>query len=94
MIVLSEFCVSHSVERSFVQSLEEYGLIETVTIDQSVYIYIGELPKLERIIRLHRDLNINPEGIDVINELLMRMDTMQHEMNDLKNRLHFFTKED
>lgn len=92
-IMLNEFCSSHQVQLSFIQSLEEYGMIETVIIDQSVCIYSDELPKLERIVRLHRDLNINPEGIDVINDLLMRMEIMQHEMNELQNRLDFFTKE-
>jgi len=93
IIVLNEFCSSHQVEISFIQSLEEHGLIETVIVDQSVCIYGNELPKLERIVRLHRELNINPEGIDVINELLKRMDDMHHEIIDLKNRLDFYTRE-
>ena len=93
MIVLNEFCASHQVEISFIQSLEEHGLIETVIVDQSICVYANELPKLERIIRLHQELNINPEGIDVINELLKRMDEMGHEITELKNRLDFYTKE-
>jgi len=93
IIVLNEFCSSHQVEISFIQSLEEHGLIETVIVDQSVCIYGNELPKLERIVRLHRELNINPEGIDVINELLKRMDDMHHEIIDLKNRLDFYSRE-
>ena len=92
-IVLNEFCTSHQVEVSFIRSLEEHGLIETVIVDQSVCIYANELPKLERIVRLHQELNINPEGIDVINELLKRMDDMHHEIIGLKNRLDFYTKE-
>ena len=93
IIALNEFCSSHQVEISFIQSLEEHGLIETVIVDQSICVYANELPKLERIVRLHQELNINPEGIDVINELLKRMDDMRHEINDLKNRLDFYTKE-
>ena len=93
IIVLNEFCSSHQVEISFIQSLEEHGLIETVIVDQSVCIHGNELPKLERIVRLHRELNINPEGIDVINELLKRMDDMHHEIIDLKNRLDFYSRE-
>ena len=93
MIMLNEFCSSHQVETSFIQTLEEHGLIETVIVDQSLCIYTNELPKLERIVRLHRELNINPEGIDVINELLKKMEAMQHEIIGLKNRLDFYTKE-
>jgi hypothetical protein len=93
IIVLNEFCASHHVEISFVQSLEEHGLIETVIVDQSICVYANELPKLERIIRLHQELNINPEGIDVINELLKKLEDMHHEITTLKNRLDFYTKE-
>jgi chaperone modulatory protein CbpM len=93
MIVLNEFCSSHQVEISFIQSLEEHGLIETVIVDQSICIYANELPKLERIVRLHRELNINPEGIDVINELLKKMEDMQHKITNLKNRLDFYMEE-
>ncbi|MBS1622226.1 MAG: chaperone modulator CbpM [Bacteroidetes bacterium] len=92
VVYLTEFCSHQHVELSFIHSLEEYGLIETLTIDQSLCIYTDELPKLERIVRLHRDLNINPEGIDVINLLLQRMENMQQEMNELKNRLDFYSK--
>lgn len=94
VILVKEFCSSHQVEISFIQSLEENGLIETITIDQSLCIYSNEIPKLERIVRLHRELNINPEGIDVINEMLKRMEEMQQQMNEMKNRLEFYTRED
>lgn len=93
MIVLNEFCASHQVEMTFMQSLEEQGLIQTVIVEQSICIYANELPKLERIVRLHRELNINPEGIDVINELLKRMEDMHQEITELKNRLEFYAKE-
>ena len=93
LVVLNEFCASHQVEISFIQSLEEYGLVETVIAGQSLCIYAGELPKLERIVRLHRELDINPEGIDVINQLLKRMEDMRHEIIELRNRLEFYAGE-
>jgi chaperone modulatory protein CbpM len=90
MIGLNEFCTSHHLEVSFIQSLEDHGLVEIVISDQSLCIYANELPKLERIVRLYRELNINPEGIDVINQLLNRMEHMQHEIANLRNRLSFY----
>lgn len=93
LVVLNEFCASHQVEISFIQSLEEYGLVETVVAGQSLCIYATELPKLERIVRLHRELEINPEGIDVINQLLKRMEDMQHEIIELRNHLDFYHRE-
>jgi hypothetical protein len=92
MITLNEFCASHQIEISFVQSLEEYGIVKTVIIDQSLCVQESELPKLERIVRLHQELNINPEGLDVIDHLLERLEQMQQEITDLRNRLEFYAE--
>jgi hemoglobin-like flavoprotein len=93
MIALNDFCSSHQIEISFIQSLEEYGLVETVIVDQSMCIQAAELPRLERIVRLHQELNINPEALDVVDYLLKRMDSMQREITELKNRLDFYVRE-
>ena len=89
MIVLDEFCTSHQVEVSFVRTLEEHGLIETIIINETVCIQENELPKLEQIIRLHQELNINSEGIDAIINLLKRIENMQNEIIELRNKLNF-----
>ena len=89
-IIIDEFCASHQLEISFIQSLKEQGLIETVIINQSVCISMEELPRLEHIVRLHRDLDINLEGIEVINNLLQRIENMQHEIETLRKKLDFF----
>ena len=93
IITLNEFCASHQIEISFIQSLEDYGLVKTVIIDQSLCVEANELSKLERIVRLHQELDINPEGLDVIDHLLKRMEEMQQEITELKNRLNFYTDE-
>ena len=85
-----EFCASHQLEISFINSLKDHGMIETVFVEQSLCIYAEELPRLEQIVRLHRDLDINIEGIEVINDLLERIEEMQSEIARLKKRLDFF----
>ena len=90
MIVLDEFCASHQVEISFIHSLEQYGLIETMTLNQTVCVQGNDLSKLEQIVRLHQQLNINSEGIDAIIHLLQRIENMQTEINELRNKLHFY----
>jgi hypothetical protein len=90
MIAVNEFCSSHQIEVSFIQSLEEHGLVQTVIVDESIFVHAHELPKLERIVRLYQELNINPEGLDVIDHLLKRIETMQREIFELKNRLDFY----
>src|SRR6266536_1633292 len=93
MIVLDEFCASHQVEISFIRILEEHGLIETIIVNETICVPGNELSKLEQIVRLHQELNINPEGIDAIHNLLKRIENMQNEITGLRNKLNFY-KED
>lgn len=90
MIVLDEFCASHHVEISFVLSLEEHGLIETIIVDETPCVSGNDLSKLEKIMRLHQELNINTEGIDAISILLKRIENMQNEIIELRNKLNFY----
>ena len=90
MILLDEFCTSHQVDVSFVRSLEEYGLIETISVNETLCIQENKLPKLEQIVRLHQELNINSEGVDAIINLLKRIENMQNEIIELRNRLSFY----
>lgn len=90
MTMLEQFCESHHLEISFMHSLEEYGLLEITTVEQTRYISNNELPKLEQMVRLHRELNINPEGIDAINNLLQRIENLQDQVTKLRNKLNFY----
>lgn len=92
MIVLDEFCASHRVEISFIRSLEEHGLIETIIVNETLCVPGTDLSKLEQIVRLHQ-LNINSEGIDAIINLLQRIENMQIEITELRNKLDFYEKE-
>ena len=94
MIMLDDFCASHRVEISFIHSLEENGLIETVAINKALYVTSNDLPKLEQITRLHQDLNINPEGIDAINHLLKYIEEMKQEIVHLRNRISFYEEDE
>lgn len=93
IIVLDEFCASHELEISFIQSLEEHGLIETIIVNETLYVSGNELPKLEKIVRLHHELNLNPEGIDTTIHLLQRIENMQDEINKLRNKLNFYEED-
>ena len=89
-IIAEEFCASHHLEISFIHSLKDHGMIETVFVGQALCIHTEELSRLEQIVRLHRDLAINLEGIEVINDLLQRIEEMQNEITRLKKRLDLF----
>jgi chaperone modulatory protein CbpM len=90
LIAITEFCNQHQIEISFISALQEYGLIQITTIEQLAYIPVNDLRRLEKMITLHYELEINIEGIETIAHLLDRMDLMQQEILLLKNRLRAY----
>ena len=93
LISIEEFCSYQNIEVSFIRSLEAHGLIEIMTIEQSAYIPVNDLSRLEKLVRMHYDLDINLEGIETITHLLGRMDDLNKEMLALKNRLRLYENE-
>ncbi len=88
LIAASEFCTYHQVEYTFISSLSEAGLVEIQVVEQETYIPETELQKLERMIRLHNELEINVAGIEAITHLLQRVEAIQEEIRTLRNRLN------
>lgn len=90
LVAIDEFCESHKIEISFISSLHESGLIELTTIRESEFIEVEQLRKLEKFIRLYYELDINLEGIETINYLLQRIDSMNDEIRHLRNTLRLY----
>jgi hypothetical protein len=90
LIPANEFCASHNIEISFIDSLQEAGMIEITTIQETEYIQESQLNELEKIVRLYYELDINLEGIDTVFHLLQRINDMQDEITLLKNRLRLY----
>ena len=86
LIPVKDFCIHHNIEYSFISSLENSGLIRVTSVKRSSFIHIDEMHKLEKFVRLHYDLDINLEGIETINYLLERIESMQQEILKLKNK--------
>jgi chaperone modulatory protein CbpM len=90
LIPASDFCVYYNVEYSFISSLQEAGLVSVTVVNKTTYIPETELQKLEKLIHLHHDLEINIAGIEAITHLLQRVEAMQDDMRGLKNRLRIY----
>ncbi len=90
LITTEEFCIQHKIEYSFINSLHNYGLVEIVQINEQSCISMDKLKDIEKFIRLHYELDINPEGLDAIAQLLNRVENLQDEITFLKNRLRFY----
>ena len=90
LISADEFCIHHQVEYSFINSLQQFGLIEISTVEENRFIDSDKLIDLEKFVRLHYDLDINLEGIESINHLLQKVKSLQDEINILKNKLSLY----
>jgi chaperone modulatory protein CbpM len=89
--IQSEFlCQMHGIEPEFIHKLHESGLIEIVTVESQEFIHVSQLGEVEKMIRLHYDLQINIEGIEAITHLVRRIQKMQDELDHLKNQLRHY----
>ena len=86
LIPIKDFCIYHNIEYSFINSLENSGLISVTSVQHSSYIHADDMRKLEKFVRLHYDLDINLEGIETINYLLEKIEEMQKEIVQLRNK--------
>lgn len=93
LISVEQLCANYNVEISFIHTLTEFGLVEIVTIEAIPCISKEQIKDLERLIHLHYELDINMEGIDAIHNLLQKVDLLQAELKELKNRLRFYEPE-
>ena len=93
LIIVSEYCHKCHIEPSFIDLLEEGGLIEVRTEGGEHYLLASQLLDVERYSRMYYDLSINMEGIDAIHHLLERMELMRREISTLRNQLIVFKRE-
>ena len=90
LIAVDDFCVKHNIEISFVSSLEQTGMIEITIVENKWFISAEQLRQLEKFIRFYYELDINLEGIETIFHLLNRVESMQDEIIELKNKLRLY----
>jgi hypothetical protein len=90
LVSINEFCVNHDIDISFISSLQQTGLIEITTIKEKGFIDTGQIRQLEKFIRFYYELDINLEGIETINHLLERINSIQDEIISLRNRLRLY----
>ena len=90
LIQLAQFCNIQNVDASFILALQEYELVELVVVEEIHYLPLTQLPTVEKMVRLHYELDINLEGIDAIASLLKQIDALEQELIATKNKLRVF----
>ena len=93
LIPLHQLCQHYNIEFSFIESLDEFGLVRITTIDETRYLLFDQIQPLEKMIRMHYDLEINIEGIEAIAHLLQKVDDLQEELRVMKIRLRRYEQD-
>lgn len=93
LISTDELCSRYRVERTFISSLYESGLIEVITVEQKDYVHYDRIRDFEKMHRLHYELNINLEGLEAVQHLLKQLKKLQKQNLQLRNRLNIYEGE-
>ncbi len=84
---IGKLCELYNLEMTFFREMDEVGLIEFVSYQGEEGVYGDELYRVEKVIRIHRDLHVNLEGIDVVMHMLRRQEELESELLRLTNKL-------
>lgn len=92
LIIISDYCHNCHIDPSFIALLNEEGLIEIYSEADERYLLLEQLPEVERYTRMYYDLAISPGGIDAINNLLEKMESMRNEIILLRAQLDAYER--
>lgn len=77
----------YNIEITFFDELVEYGLLRVETEDNIRYLLYEDLPAFEKFTNWHYDLEINLPGLEVIHDMLQKMEDLRQKNRDLMNQL-------
>jgi len=90
VIKIESLSIHYQVDRSFFQQLNDLGVIEIHSVDNMPCVDEQHLALLDKVVRLHQDLEINPQGLDVVLNLLDKIDSLEKSLVETQNRLSIF----
>jgi pyridoxine 5'-phosphate synthase PdxJ len=88
LINISKVCKNYEIKEALLIALSDFDLIQIKQLDDQQYIHENDLAVLEKMVRLHNDLAINLEGLEVINNLLVKISQLNKEVSSLKTQLN------
>lgn len=90
LILVSELCKYYRMEQSFFNDMHELGLIEILSLNDKHFIDENKISIVDKVIRMHNDLNLNIEAIDTLFNLLEKINALQTELILVQNRLRLY----
>ncbi len=86
-ITIKKLAQFHNINEALLLDLAQAGVLEIHIVNSEPCAAHNQLEKYERAIRLHRDLGVNKEGVEIIMEMRDKMEALQKELNELKRKL-------
>ena len=77
----------YNIEITFFDELVDSGLLNIQTDDEIRYLMYEDLHVFEKFTNWHYDLEINLPGLEVIHEMLSRMEDLKKRNRELMNRI-------
>lgn len=90
LISAEVICAQHHITHNFLESLGNYGLVRITRVESTAYVPCEEMRRLERLIRLHHDLDLDVDALDMVTGLLQRIEGLQRELIAVKGKLRFY----
>jgi len=77
----------YNIEITFFDELVDSGLLNIQMENEIRYLMYEDLPSFERFANWHYDLEINLPGLEVIHDMLKKMEDLKHRNRELMNKL-------
>ncbi len=92
-IEIEEFCTHHGVQVTLIREFADFGLVHLQEQEQKAFVPADEIEKLERLIRLHSELGINKEGLEIILNMRDQLVSLNTELKAMRYRLRQLQQE-
>ncbi len=86
-VSVRQFADFHQITITLLHEFAEFGLINIQEVENEPCIVIDSLDRYERAIRLHKELGVNKEGIEIILEMRNKIEQLQNELNNMHRKL-------
>ncbi|HEY5687659.1 MAG TPA: chaperone modulator CbpM [Yeosuana sp.] len=90
LISVQLICNHYNIPVSFIDTLNEFQLVDIIIENDHLFIHKSQLKEVEKMMRIHYDLEINFEGLDAIYNLLNQVESLKEEITLLHNKLRFY----
>ncbi|QXU51163.1 chaperone modulator CbpM [Chryseobacterium sp. D764] len=77
----------YNIEITFFDELVDYGLLNIQIEDNIHYLMYDDLSELEKFANWYYDLEVNLPGLEVIHNMLKKLDALNRRNRELMNKL-------